>query len=415
MGFLRNFAANGSGFTADALDPSDDRYFTSEPMSMSLAGRHVSPDLSMRFSAVYQCVNLLAKAVATLRFSMYQIDRNAGTSSEAPNHPLNDLLEYQPNPWQTAWDFKAMLMMHVCLRGNGYAEIMAGPRGFADRLEPIHPDRVTVERLPDRSLRYKVLGDDNRMRVLLQDEMFHIRSAIAPGIVGISPITYARETVGLALAAEEFGARLFSNGARPSGVVTVEKRMSDAAFERFKSQWRGQYQGLSNSNATPILEEGAKFDPISMTSDDAQFIATRQMQIEEIARWFDVPPVMLHHITNQTSWGTGVEAIMLAFVRNNLRPWLSAWEQATRRDLILAPRAYEARFDTEPLTRGDSKALAEFFSRLVLNGILTRNEARQELGYNPLDGLDDPLVPTNTTTSDNLPGNGGGSPAKPDA
>ena len=117
---------------------------------------------------------------------------------------------------------------------------------------------------------------------------------------------------------------------------------------------------------------------------------------------------MLHHMTKTTSWGSGVEAIMLAFVRNNLRPWLGCWTQAIRRDLILAPGLYEARFDIEDLIRGDSKAQAEFFSRLVLNGILTRNEARDALGYNPLTGLDDPLVPNSGATSDRLPGNGGG-------
>ena len=117
---------------------------------------------------------------------------------------------------------------------------------------------------------------------------------------------------------------------------------------------------------------------------------------------------MMHHMTKTTSWGTGVEAVMLAFVRNNLRPWLSNITQAVRRDLILAPNLYEARFDIEDLIRGDSKAQAEFFSRLVLNGILTRNEARDALGYNPLQGLDEPLVPNSGATSDALPGNGGG-------
>jgi phage portal protein BeeE len=114
---------------------------------------------------------------------------------------------------------------------------------------------------------------------------------------------------------------------------------------------------------------------------------------------------MLHHMTKTTSWGTGVEAIMLGFVRSNLKPWLDAWTQTIRRDLIIAPNIYEAKFDTEDLQRGDSKAQADFYSRLVLNGIITRNEARWALGYNPLEGLNDPLVPTNTTTTDNMPQN----------
>jgi len=402
-----NAAGTVTQWTAD-----DDRWYTDEPGILSKAGSAVSPELAMRFSAVYHSVNLLAKMTASLPLRMYRTDPKTTAVTEAPEHPLNDILEHQPNRWQTAWDFRAMLMMHLALRGNGYAEIIPGPRGFADRLEPLHPDRVSVRRMPDWSLQYDVSDERGNRRTLLQDEVLHLRTAIAPGIVGVSPVTYARETVGLALAAEEYGSRTFSNGARPSGVVTVPKSMGDVAFERFKSEWRNLYNGLANSAKTPILEDGAEFKPIAMTADDAQFLVTRQFQIEEIARWFDVPPVMLHHITNQTSWGTGVEAIMLAFVRNNLNPWLECWTQAIRRDLILAPNIYSARFDTESLIRGDSKAQAEFFSRLVLNGILTRNEAREALGYNHLKGLDEPLEPNTAATSDKLPGNGGDQPPK---
>ena len=301
-----------------------------------------------------------------------------------------------------------MMMMHLVLRGNAYAEIVPGPRGAVDRLEPLHPDRVTCRRLTDGALAYDVTDWRGQAKRLLQDEILHLRTGIAPGLVGIGPVTYARQTVGLALATEEHGSRLFSNGARPSGVVTLDGTMSDTAYERFKADWNRTYVGLANSGRTPILEGGAKFEAISLSAEDAQFLATRQHQIEEICRWLDIPPVMMHHMTKTTSWGTGVEAVMLAFVRNNLRPWLGCITQAVRRDLILAPQIYEARFDIEELIRGDSKAQAEFFARLVLGGILTRNEARDALGYNPLDGLDVPLTPTSTATSDHLPGNGGG-------
>lgn len=373
------------------------RWFGDDIGSMSNAGRRVTPDMSMRFSAVYACVNLLAKTVASLPLRMYstRVDANGKwTSKEAPAHPLNDLLEYQPNKWQTAWDFRAAMQLNLMLRGNAYAEILDGPRGAVDRLEVIHPDRVQVEKLDNGTLRYRVDDLRGKTRILLQDEILHLRSPIAPGgLVGISPISYARETIGLALAAEEHGSRMFSNGARPSGIVTVPAEMSDPAFERFSQQWKDQYVGIGNSMKTPILENGAKFEPISLTAEDAQFLSSRQFQIEEIARWFDVPLVMLHHMTKTSSWGSGIEQIMLAFVRNNLRPWLNCWTQAIRRDLITVPGLYEARFDVEELQRGDSKAQAEFFSKLVMNGILVRNEARDALGYNSLPGLDEPLTP----------------------
>lgn len=384
---------------ASAGDPNDERYWGGWGMGghMSAAGRRVSPEIAMQVSTVYAAVNLLAKTVASLPLRMYRVD-GKGNSFEEPNHPLNDLLEFQPNRWQTAWDFRVMLMTHLCLRGNGYAEIVSGPRGAVDRLDPIHPDRVTqIERLSDGSLRYTVRDAQGGVRKLLQDEIFHIRTAITDdGMRGKSPIEFALETIGLALAAEEHGARMFSNGARPSGIVTLQGTIEDdKKFERFKQRFNDAYSGNANHHRTAILENGAKFEAVTMTADELQFIATRQFEIEEIARWFDVPLVLLHHTEKTTSWGTGVEAIMLAFVRNNLMPWLTAWTQAIRRDLIIAPRLYEARFDTEALQRGDSKAMAEFFARLCLAGIITRNEARQALGYNPLSGLDEPLVPNN--------------------
>lgn len=405
--------AEGEGQSLPRYD--DDFWFTGDPRAASFTGRYVTPELAMRVSTVYACRNLLAKTVAALPLRMYRIDGN-GARFEAPDHPLNDLLEHQPNSWQTAFDFKAFLMGSLCMRGNAYAEIVPGARGAVDALEPLHPDRVKPERLPDRTIRYKISEPDGRTRVLLQDEMFHIRSAISDGgLVGCGPIEFARETIGLAMATEEHGARLFGNGARPAGVVQLKSTMSDESYARFKREWNSIYSGLANAGKTAILEEGAEFKPIALNSEDAQFIATRMFQIEEIARWFDVPLVLLHHVEKTTSWGTGVEAIMLAFVRNNLMPWLVAIQQAARRDLILAPRSYMARFDVESLLTGDSKAQAEFFNKLVLSGILVRNEAREALGYNPLDGLDKPLQPVNATTTDNAPVNRqGGAGAAPD-
>ena len=403
-------AVNAAGSQTLRLTDPLDRWFG--PGAQTNSGKYVGAESAMRVSAVYGCVNLLAKTVASLPLTMYRItDPVKGSVVAEPRHPLNDLLEHQPNKWQTAWDFKAMMQMHLVLRGNAYAEIVAGPRGFADQLEPLHPDNVWPELLDNGVIRYKIIDRFGKSRVLLQEEMMHIRAPIQNGITGLSPISYARETIGLALATEEHGARQFSNGARPSGIVTLDGTLSDEGFERFKTQFNAAYSGLAKAGSTPILESGAKFEAISMTAEDAQFIASREFQIEEIARWFDVPLVLLHHMTKTSSWGTGVEAIMLAFVRNNLRPWLAAWTNVIRRDLIIAPQLYQARFDVEDLQSGDSKSKAEFFSKLVQAGILTRNEARESLGYNSLSGLDEPLAPVNLAPA-NAPDPGTGNAAE---
>lgn len=406
----RGFLAGLLGIGASAtVNPTDDRYWTDVNGTTTWAGNRVSPDGALRVSTVYACVSVLSKILASLPVEVCEIDQ-AGNLTQARWHPLQELLEEQPNDWQTGFDFKAYLMSHACLRGNGLAEIRSGVRGAVDSLWPIHTDRVfRLDRAPDGRLRYHVRNEDGvGHRVMLQDEVLHIRAPIAPGsgIWASSPIDYAVQTVGLALAAEEHGARTFANGARPSGVVQLKGVMGDDAFERFKAQMQDQFVGLQNAGKTLILENDGDFKPITMTAEQLQFIATRQFQIEEVARWFDVPLVMLHHLTGQSTWGTGVEAIMLAFVRNNLKPWLVAWEKAIRRDLIVAKGRFCVRFDIESLISGDSNAMSNFISRLVLNGVLTRNEGRAMIGFNPIKGLDEPLTPTNTTTSDAMPGNG---------
>lgn len=407
--FAALLGVSASGSQPAEPNPNDDRFYT--PIGTTTwAGNKVTPDAAMRVSAVYAAVSVLSKIVACLPFGVYEVNPNSGEEKEVPWHPVAGLLDQQPNDWQSPFDFRSLLMSHLCLRGNGLAEVVEDAAGGIARLDPIHPDRVLrLVRTPDRRLAYTIREESGTgQRVLLQDQLLHIRAPIAPGggYWAASPIDYAIQTVGLALAAEEHGARTFAQGARPSGAVSLPGVMGDEAFERFRKTLQEDFTGLHNAGKTLILEGGGTFAPITMTAEQLQFIATRQFAVEEIARWFDVPLVMLHHLTGQSTWGTGVEAIMLAFVRNNLRPWLAAWEQAIRRDLILNPRRFVARFDIEALIRGDSAAVANFISRLVLNGVLTRNEGRAMIGFNKLAGLDVPLVPTNTTTNDAQPANG---------
>lgn len=399
-------ASGSNGFNQNSGSPFD-RMFAFEGGIQTFAGRKVTYDRSLMVSTVYGSVNLLAKSVAVTPINIYRQTPGSEDRVIATSHPLTFLLQNQPNPWQTAFDFKAMMQLHLALRGNAYAEIIPGPRGPVDSLEPLHPDRVKVSRASDNTCLYEVTDPGGGRRVLVQDEMFHIRSPIAPGgLVGVSPIDYAIQTVGLALAAEEHGARMFTNGARPSGAISLKNRLSDAAFKRYKEEVNQQYSGSQNAHKTIVLEEGATFNAISLSADQLQFLQTRNFQIEEVARWFDVPLILLHHASAGTSFGTGLETVMLAFIRNNLMPWLIAWQQAISRDLITAPQIYSASFDTQMMNQGDSAALANALSRYVLNGVLTRNEARRTLGYNPKPGLDEPLTPANTTTNDGLPGNG---------
>lgn len=373
-------------------------------------GIHVSPEKAMTVSSVHSCVNLISKSIAQLPIILYKYDNESNSRTAQPLHSLSFLLGYRPNKWQTAFDFKALMQMHLLLRGNAYAEIIPGERGAVTWLEPIHPDLVEVERIQDGTLRYRVTEWNGNVRILLQDEIFHIRSPICPtGLVGLSPVAYAKETISLALAAEEHGARVFANGARPGLVVTLKNRLKAEDFQRFKSELNSNFAGVHQSGKTMVLEEGATAQPITLTADEIAFLGTRNFAVEEVARWFDVPTIMLHNMTKQTSFGSGIEQVMLQFVRGTLGPWMEAWQQAIARDLIIAPFLYGAEFDTSRLIKGDMTAMANFYGRLVSEHVIVPNEARSALGYNPTDWGKEPVSKPGAVPGSGDASSGGGS------
>lgn len=416
LGFLTRVLTPEASVSA-GLDPMDDRYYRpSSYGARTASGRSASPDSAMTVSGVYAGISLLSKVPASLPVGI-QKQNSDGDWVDADFHPLQDVLEFAPNSWQSSFDWFALMFHHLVLRGNCYSKIVPGPRGAVQELIPVHPDRVRLVKLDDGSIAYDCT--DYQAGVvgrLLQPEMFHVRSHIAPNsYVGIGVVTFMAQTVGIALAAEEHGARIFGNGARPSGIITIPGTLSDDAFDKFKERIKTQNSGLKNSGRTMVLEAGATFESITMTADEIQFLQTRGFTIEEICRFLDVPPVLLHHTTNATSFGTGIEATMLAFVRNNLMPWLVNFEQAIRRQLITAPGVYRAVFDVDSLIRGDSTALSNFIQKLTFAGVINRNEGRAILGYNPAEGLDEFLIPVTQAAPMDEPVPGESNPTPPGA
>ena len=221
------------------------------------------------------------------------------------------------------------------------------------------------------------------------------------GWLGISPIAYARESIGLALATEKFGGQLFRNGAKPGGVLEVPELLSDQAYTRLKASFDSASSG-ENAHKTAILEQGAKFSKIGLAPDDAQFLDTRKYQRAEIAGIFRVPAHLINDLEHATF--SNIENMSLDFVKFSLMPWLSRIEKAMRRDLFSAEdkATQSLRFNIASLLRGDAASRAAYYAGGITNGWLVRNEARameSELGIalNPLDGLDTPLMPLNMT------------------
>ena len=364
--------------------PGDDFWYRDIGAGVSGAGIHVTPDLALKASAVYACVKVLAETIATLPLKM-MVELPNGGHAPAPDHPLDELIRFQPNGRQTAVEFWEMMMLHAALRGVGYAEIIPGRRGAVDQLKPLHPDRVKVEVLPDDSLRFAVTDPrTGQRRILLEEEMFRIPGMSSDGVNGLRVVDLAAEAIGLGLAADQYAARIFSQKLNMGGFLVHPGTLSGEAQKNIIQQLVEKFAGVGGFHRPMVLQEGLKFEKASMDAKEAQLLEARKWQIGEIARFWRVPLHLLD-IDDQTNRST-VEEQSLNFVRYTLRPWVKRIEMAIRRDLI-TNRRFRAKFNLEGLLRGDSKARAEYFAKALGSGghapWMTPQEVRVIEGFNP--------------------------------
>lgn len=376
---------------ASAPSPTDDFWYHSVGTSTA-SGVRITPDTAMRSSAVFACVRVLAESVGSLPLHIYK--RTSAGKEIARDHPLYRTLHTAPNRWQTSIEWREMMEGHLALRGNAYARKVRTGRSLS--LIPLHPDVVTVEVDGDR-IRYRVKDTDGTESVYTDEEIMHIRGLSSDGVMGLSPIELARESIGISLAAEEFGARVFQNDATPPGILTHPGAFKDNdSRANFGKSWAAAQSGR-NRGKTAVLENGITYKSVGMTNRDTQWLESRKFQINDIARIFRVPPHMIGDLERATF--SNIEHQSLEFVMHTLRPWLVRWEQAITRDL-LGEGDYYAEFTVDGLLRGDQKSRYEAYASGISAGWLTRNEARALENRNPIDGLDEPLTPLNMAAAD---------------
>ncbi|KAF1690197.1 phage portal protein [Pseudoxanthomonas taiwanensis] len=355
--------------------------------ALSASGAFVDSKTAESIATVHAAVNLIAGTVASLPLHLYQRGEN-GDRVRASDHPLYRVLHDAPNERQTALEFREQLTAHCLLWGNAYAEIHRDAAGTVTALTPIHPRDVTIVKLPSGRLRYDV-SEGGELRRLLADEVLHLRDRSDDGLVGKSRITTAREMLGGILAQQEHGNRTFANGAKLSGVLKTPHVLDKGSAERISESWRQQFGGAANSGKVAVLEHGLEFQPLSMSNEDAQWLAARQFSVEEVARLFNVPPVLLGDLRH-ANFSNSVE-MMRHFVTVTLRPWLARWEQALERALMgpIARNRYFIEFSAEGLLRGDAKHRAEFYKSGIEAGWLLRSEARRLENLPTVEGIDD--------------------------
>ncbi len=361
------------------------------------SGGAISSQTAMAISTVYACVRIISGTLAQLPLVVFERTEDGG-KERASGHPLFEVLHTQPNVRQTSFQFREMMMGHALLRGNGYAEIIPGARGFADQLVPLNPDRMKPSLANDGTIHYDYRRPDGRTQTFLQDEIFHLANFSDDGISGLSTVRLARDSFGLARASEQYGSRFFSENQVPSGLLKMAGHLSDEGRLRLKEDWK-QHQG---GHSTAVLEDGLEFQAMAMSNEDSQFLETRMFQVEEIASWFGVPLSLLQHTEKSTSWGTGIAQLTLGFVIFTMQPWFTRWEQEIQQDLILDPDRFFAEFVVEGLLKGDPETRSKFYNIMIRTGIYTRNEVRKLENLNPLDGLDEPLDPAQTNQSGQL-------------
>lgn len=365
------------------------------------AGVRVTADTATRINAVYACIGILAESMAALPLDVFE-RLDGGGKRKSINHPLHNKLHNQPNRWQTSFEWREMMIGHLMLRGNAYSEIISTGNNPVAELIPLHPDRVTPFWAPNGNIAYQYRPESGESRVILQEEMHHLKLRSNDGLTGISPIDECRESLGLASAAEEFGSRFFSNGSTLTGVLEHPGKLSDKGVERLRKDWEERHQGAPNSNRVAIFEDGMQWKQIGIVPEQAQFLETRKFQIAEIARIFRIPPHMLADLERATF--NNIEELGISFVKYTLNHLIVRWEQVMFRDLI-APssrRKYVIAFNVEGLLRGDTKSRAEFYKTMQNLGNMSINEVREKENLNPIPGGDVHMVPLNMTTLDKL-------------
>ena len=394
------------GFLADAFEPfvaggphpADDFWYSPSAPGSTAAGIRVTPSVALQVSTVYACVRVIAETLGSLPLLVYE--RLAGGGKErATQNPLWELFTVAPNEWQTPMEFIEMLQGHALLRGEGAALIVPGPRGPVDSLVPLHPDKWEALWDEDTQMPVYQVKDMTGAKVELfrADEIFHLRGYSWGGVSAIAPIWAMADSIGLAKAVERYGAQFFGQFAAPRGVLQTDNALSDTAYERLHKGWRRDFEGIANSHGTAILEEGLKWQAISMNNNDSQFLETRKFTVAEIARWFRVPPHMVGDLERATF--SNIEQQAIEFVTHTIRPWAERWEQAITRDLIVSPDRFFAEFLLDGLLRGDQEARAMFYRTLWEIGALSPNEIRQLENRNPREGGDEFRVAANTDPS----------------
>lgn len=356
------------------------------------SGEAVTERSVLAISAAWACVNLLAGTMASLPLMVYRTDSSGGRTV-ASDHPLYRLLHDSPNADQTALDFWEFGCVKLELRGDMHARITrSGSRIVA--LTPIGAD-VMARRLPSGAIGYSWSENGRSFVDVAQEEIFHVRGFGGSPLGGLSTLSYGRNSFGLATAIDKASGATFRNGLRPFVQFVFEKFLTPEQRATAEAGIQAKYVGAANAGKPFIAEGGMKLEAISITPADAQMLQQRGMSVEDVCRFFGVPPFMIGHTEKTTSWGTGLTEQVMGFQKFTLRRRLRRIEQAAMKQLLTAAdraAGIVIEFNIEGLLRGDGTARSAFYGSALNNGWMTINEVRAFENLPPVAGGEVPRM-----------------------
>lgn len=399
FGKLRKYFRNLSLTDEKAWSPSLWNMYGAQ----SLAGETVTEHTALTYSAVFNAVALISGTIGALPLHLMQ--KKGEKKRIADDRTMYGVLHDSANKYMSAMALRECLMAHILAWGNGYAEIVRNGYGELSALWPITPNRVTPAMVSDEIV-YRIKMPAGPDIYLPREKVLHIPGLGFDGFLGYSVVAMARRSIGLGMAMETFGSRFFGEGTHPGVIVEHPNKLSPEAHSNLKKSLADTYSGLGNSHRLMLLEEGMKFQKIIIDPKDSQFLESRQFNIPEIARWFNLPPHKLKDLTKSSF--SNIESEQISFVTDSILPWLVRLEQNFNSQLLSeSDRQYSGRgrlyykHSVEGLLRADAAARGTYYREMFNIGAMSINEIREKEDMDPVEGGDIHLVPMNMTSLEN--------------
>lgn len=360
----------------------------------SKAGIPINYKTVLQLTTAQSCARVISEDIAQLPFKLFR-DRSDGGSDPAEDHSVYDLIKTRPNSWQTAFEMREQIGLHLVLTNNAYVWINRVGNKIIELL-PFEPQLVRATRLGWETS-YEVQLIDGTTQAVAAADMWHLRGPSWNGWQGLDGVRLMRESIGLALALEEHGSRMFSNGATVGGVLSTEQSLNPDQVKALRESWEARQSGAANAYKTAVMWGGMKWTPMGSANDAAQFLETRRFQVEETCRAFKVMPIMVGHSDKTTTYASA-EQMFLAHLRNTMGPWLTRIEQSADCNLLTAQERKQglySRFTRNAYMASVAKDRSEFYAKMYGIGAMSPNEIRSLEDFNPYDGGASYRVPLN--------------------